>query len=33
MNVNLTENTHYYAEFVAEPSAKDDGVGTYKPVS
>jgi hypothetical protein len=32
MDDKLTENTHYYAEFVAEPPAQDDGVGTYKPV-
>jgi hypothetical protein len=27
-----TENTHYYVEFVAEPPARDDGVGMYNPV-
>lgn len=32
MQDKLTENTHYYAEFVAVPTAKDDGVGTYMPV-
>jgi hypothetical protein len=32
MDDKSTENTHYYAEFIAEPPAQDDGVGVYKPV-